>query len=312
MLEEWELKGFYPYVPLLGKSLETGEDLLGITPWIPASVPGSVHSDLLKAGWIEDPYFGMNSILCEWVENRWWIYRTKFDFEPIGGKAIHLCFQGLDYKAHIYLNHQLLVVHEGMFTPVSIDVTDILQTEGNELIVMFEHAPDAMGQIGYTSQTKPQKSRFSYKWDFSARIVPLGFWDEVFLQITENLQLQDTWLQPELKGESGILRVVNEIKYRNETPAESGSVFIYKVDIFKDGDLVCTSEQLYETPSQGSTNCELELVIDRPALWYPNGSGDQPLYKVMIQLWENDRLSDQWDGMTGFRSLTWEQNEGAA
>ena len=75
-LSGWEISGYFPYVPQLGMQ----EPALGrsITDWIPARVPGSVHMDLWRAGWIDDPYFGMNSMRCEWVENRWWAYRTTF------------------------------------------------------------------------------------------------------------------------------------------------------------------------------------------------------------------------------------------
>ena len=60
----WELKGYWPYVPVKEKSMETGQTLQGVTNWIPAKVPGGVHYDLWKAGLIEDPYFGQNSLKC--------------------------------------------------------------------------------------------------------------------------------------------------------------------------------------------------------------------------------------------------------
>ena len=88
-LDRWELAGYYPYVfelslsePRLGKS---------ITDWMPAKVPGSVHADLLRAGFIPDPYTDMNSLLCEWVEHKWWAYRTTFDRPALGdGRRLHV------------------------------------------------------------------------------------------------------------------------------------------------------------------------------------------------------------------------------
>ena len=47
---KWSVKGFYPWVPLLKFGTETGRELLGVTDWIPASVPGGVHYDLFRAG----------------------------------------------------------------------------------------------------------------------------------------------------------------------------------------------------------------------------------------------------------------------
>ena len=97
----WEVKGFWPYVPIKEKSMETGQTLAGVTNWLPARVPGGVHADLFRAGLIEDPYLGKNSLHCEWVENRWWVYRTKFprilDGCDLKQSCARLCFLGLDY-----------------------------------------------------------------------------------------------------------------------------------------------------------------------------------------------------------------------
>ena len=66
----WKLMGHWPYAPVFGRSMETGEELMGVTEWIDARVPGSVQADLYRAGLIDDPYFEKNSLKCEWVEHR--------------------------------------------------------------------------------------------------------------------------------------------------------------------------------------------------------------------------------------------------
>lgn len=71
-IDGWKLAGYWPYAPLQSKSMETGMTLIPQTPWIDAKVPGSVQNDLLAAGLIEDPYYEMNSIKAEWMENRFW------------------------------------------------------------------------------------------------------------------------------------------------------------------------------------------------------------------------------------------------
>ena len=76
-----------------------------------------------------------------------------------------LHFEGVDYACMVYLNGHLLGEHEGMYEDFAFDVTDLLQTaEHFVLDVLILHAPDEMGQIGRTSQTSTQKSRFGYKW----------------------------------------------------------------------------------------------------------------------------------------------------
>ena len=61
----WEVKGYWPYVPEKEKSMETGQTLHGVTDWLPAKVPGGVHYDLFRAGLIENPYYGKNSLHCD-------------------------------------------------------------------------------------------------------------------------------------------------------------------------------------------------------------------------------------------------------
>ena len=51
-LTDWQLAGFWPYTAIWGRSVETGIIHGGITPSIPAKVPGSIQMDLLKAGLI--------------------------------------------------------------------------------------------------------------------------------------------------------------------------------------------------------------------------------------------------------------------
>ncbi|MCX5754429.1 MAG: glycoside hydrolase family 2 protein, partial [Candidatus Krumholzibacteria bacterium] len=66
--------------------------------WRPAGVPGCVHTDLLAAGLIEDPFFGTNEKDLQWIENEDWEYRTVFDAAPafLARERIEIDFEGLD------------------------------------------------------------------------------------------------------------------------------------------------------------------------------------------------------------------------
>jgi len=305
VLKHWEVSGYYPYMPYMGK--DTEKFGASITGWIPAEVPGSVHHDLWRAGWIEDPYYGMNSLACEWVENRWWKYRTYFDFEPTNQKRHFLHFEGLDYKAHIYLNDTLLGSHEGAFIPITFEVTNQLMAKQNELIVMFENVPDEHGQGGHASHTQTQKSRFAYKWDFCARMVPIGIWDNVYIKSTGNTRITETWLKPELTDEKGILNSTISFQQPENVMDE---LLVCKIDLYRNKKLVATKTDTCQMKDESGSH-KMELIVEQPEIWYPNGLGEQPLYEVVIQLWHGHELSDEWRGHTGFRDLTWIQNENA-
>lgn len=317
-LTHWELSGYFPYVPQLGMM----EPDLGrsITDWMPAEVPGSVHRDLQRAGWIPDPYFGMNSMQCEWVENRWWAYRTAFALSPAPGQRCHLHFAGLDYKCHIYLNGTFLLLHEGSFTPVDLDVTDHLTPGENVLLVIFESAPDEESQAGHASHTRTQKSRFSYKWDFGTRMVPVGIWDDVWLELTGSAVIRQVRLVPTVTGKGGQLLVQADCDLRPDAADCSLIAAIsYHGRQVASTAVPCARNRVEAPVSSHGCNhgeqdscAEALLTLPRVALWQPNGMGDQPLYDVQLTLTCGGRVSHTWQGRVGFRELEWVANDGAS
>ena len=51
---------------------------LGKETWNTATVPGSVHTDLLALGIIEDPYYRLNEHDVQWIDKKDWEYKTSF------------------------------------------------------------------------------------------------------------------------------------------------------------------------------------------------------------------------------------------
>ena len=161
-LTDWQLAGYYPFTPLLAQSAEIGMASGCVTPIIPATVPGSVYRDLFRAGLIPDPYFEQNSLLCEWVKDRFWVYQAEFtpSVRQSESERTVLRFEGIDYHAHIFVNGQSIGEHENMHVPFEADITALVRSgESNTVRVVLEAAPDEMGQIGYTDRTHTQKAR---------------------------------------------------------------------------------------------------------------------------------------------------------
>ncbi|GBG08388.1 hypothetical protein PAT3040_02969 [Paenibacillus agaridevorans] len=306
-LVEWKLKGFYPYVPLLGNSLETQQELMGMTDWLPAKVPGCVQNDLWKAGWIEDPYKDMNSLKCEWVENRWWMYRTHFSISVAPDESILLIFKGIDYKAHFYFNGHFLATHEGMFEPVELTIGSDLCQKDNELTVLFEHAPDEMGQIGYTSETHTQKSRFNYKWDFSTRLVPIGLWDDVYVKVIKSAYWGEVRLTTSFEEQTGNIRWYGALKGPASASVHPSDEWVAIAEVVHNGERLGK----WEAFVQQSGSFEIDMAVPNISLWYPNGLGEQPLYQVKVTLYQDGELIDEWMGRTGFHCLEWIPNEEA-
>lgn len=303
--EKWKLKALDPYVPLQGNSMETGQELRGITPWVDCTVPGGAALAMYRAGYIDYPYFEMNSLKCEWIENKWWMYQTTFARPAISGKRYRLLFHGVDYDAMIYLNGVLLGEHKGMYESFSYDITRIFEeNETLTLKVLIRHAPDEMGQIGKTSETFTQKSRFNYKWDFSTRLVNLGIWRKVEIVADENYGIQDISVTSDVEEDGTGL-----VDLRGETFAlsESPDGLHVKAEAFWERSLV--SSALFPV---NDGRWEGRLLITDPKLWYPNGAGEQPLYTIRLTL--EDRTGAVYDVREyrqGIRRLRYVQNENA-
>lgn len=322
----WEVKGFWPFVPIKEKSMETGQSLAGVTDWIPASVPGGIHVDLFRNGQIENPYFGKNSLYCEWVENRWWMYRTTFpasmDGHELRGRHVCLFFQGLDYEAEVFVNDVSCGTHKGMYDCFETDISELLQEE-NKLVVIFKGVPQEMGQIGYTSGTSTQKSRFNYKWDFSTRLVNIGFWKDVFLRVREKAEIQEVHLDTDAAGETGKILLSGLVRDERKVQDRPLRVAVTVTGPYdrRSGDvkaLVQSSEAQIQPEKIADVLSEVEnghfkteIMVSKPYLWQSNGSGIPWLYQVKVKLMEEDRVLGEKQYQTGIRSLVLVANEDA-
>ena len=178
MSGEWQLRG------CLGDEWEwhVGPGKPWDAPgWLPARVPGSVLDDVVRAGLAPSPYHERDSLLCEWVPERSWVYRTR-----VGGPDV-LRFEGVDHEATIFVDGERQAHHVGAFTPFDVELD-----AGEHLLAVVVHAaPESEPQVGRTSRVRVHKSRMGYGWDFCPRLVHQGIWQpvgpatrEVFPQVT--------------------------------------------------------------------------------------------------------------------------------
>ena len=75
----------------------------GTDEWLPAQVPGSVHTDLLALERIPDPFVGDNERRVQWVAERDWEYRCTFEVAPrlLDEDRVFLVCDGLDTLASV-------------------------------------------------------------------------------------------------------------------------------------------------------------------------------------------------------------------
>lgn len=314
---DWQILGL---VPGGWQSLRVGlagTDLDQLQPpvpgWLAAQVPGHVQADLLDAGEIPDWRYDRDSRSCEWTSHRDWVYRKRFRLDPDlrgapGGSEVRLRFDGVDDACHVFLNGVALGRHIGMAEPFEHQVTSQIRWDGdNELVVVVEQAPPEpilWGQMGWSSQVRHWKARFSYGWDWCTRLVPLGIWDHVRLLLIDRFRLVDVhvqpWLDPDAEGGPAEVRVTARVAV---LAALTGRLVATIVD--PAGAVVAVAERVVSL-WPGEVEVDLGASVVDPCLWWPNGAGAQPLYHLDLVLEDGEGVVVDASCVSfGFRHLRW-------
>lgn len=300
---QWTLSGWTPYLWQLLRTMEIGALSIAEIQPIPAPVPGSVQKALREAGILPDWNLAEVSRECEWVENRHWIYETILPREWLSSnKRLRLHCDGLDYSGWVYLNGTELGTFCGTHVPYCFDLPSDLPEGEYRLRIVFDLPPRWLGQFGYTSQVREWKTRFNYAWDWIPRTVQIGIWDAIRLEVVEGSAIEEVRCTTDaaLSTETGILRVVGQVS------ASAGDRV--HLSLSQAGAIIREEEVSAETFQSEGFSWESLPV----SLWYPNGSGAQPLYTANMTLLnaEGER-QDSTTRQVGFRNIVWEACEGA-
>ena len=154
--------------------------------FVPATVPGAVQLDWAAAeGW-GDPHYGDNWRQYGWMEDVWWTYRTTVpETGARDDQSLVFVCGGVDYQCIVRLNGELLLHHVGMFSPMTIDLTERAHA-GDTLTLQVFPAPKSQSARADRSQANQScKPAVAYGWDFHPRLIPLGIWQTAGLDGTQ-------------------------------------------------------------------------------------------------------------------------------
>ena len=264
---------------------------VGKSEWLPATVPGTVHQDLIDNNKLINPFFGMNEEKVQWVEKEDWQYKTTFTLtkEQLARQAALLNFEGLDTYADIYLNGSLLERTDNMFVGYELPVKDVLREGENRLQVYF-HSPIKMGLpqwetdgFEYPADNDHSKTRvsiysrkapYSYGWDWGIRLATSGIWRPVTLELYDAARIEDYFVhQVSVTKELAKVNNILEVKSVAQAPQQAEVVLTYS---YKNGAKV--TEQKNVTLQPGCNKVSMPVEIANPTLWMPNGWGEAALY----------------------------------
>ena len=306
--------------------------------WIPATVPGNIQADLEAAHQLKPLWYGAGDPrLADVAQKDWW-YRRDFDLPVhLANRRLKLVFDGVDYACEVWLNGARLGRNAGMFRRFGFDVAGIIKPgERNRLAVKIERIPPELVHIlaasdgamsgggeNYPKEWGPDffvvginetrqllkdlKSPTNYGWDWGVNVYTLGIWQDVRLEAGGDARIEWLGAQTELSQDMQRARVA--VKLETDRLRALDAVATVRIN----GHGEAQEAETQATLVQGENSVELELALDEPALWWPNGQGEQPLYTLEARLLEAESgaLLDRRSTRFAVRDIRWEQVEGA-
>lgn len=251
--------------------------------WHSAHVPGSVYADLMADGTMPDPFWRENELDAFERMKKDYVYQRAFTVTEaqLAHAHVELVCEGLDTLAHVSLNGREIAFADNMHITWVWDVKEQLHAGENTLEIRFDSpilycAKKAEEAPGWeSSDATPgfrhlRKAHCMFGWDWGPRLPDAGIWRPIFLRTWDTVRLEnalmlqahhdgvvDVTIRPEIAGESA---------WSAEITAPDGEVLTLP----------------------GTTAAEQVITIEHPQLWWPNGLGKQPLYRVTVRLATGD------------------------
>jgi len=288
------------------------------TDWMPATVPGTVHTDLMAIDSIDDSFYRLNEKKQQWIDKVDWEYKTQFtiDKEMMDAEGLDLKFLGLDTYADIYLNDELVLQTENMFRTYILDIKDKVKPETNDLRIVF-NSPINKGlklidENGYQLPANNDQSEnggvgenvispfvrkapYHFGWDWGPRLVTCGVWKPILLTAWNKAKINDLHIEQNLISEQNADIVVN-----TEIEAIAPIDVTYKIIDLTHNVLLSEGKQALE---KGNNTLANKISIQNPDLWWPNGYGKQNLYNIKIEFSDKKSVIAEKQVKTGLRSI---------
>ena len=281
----------------------------GSNEWLPATVPGGVHTDLLALNKIPDPFVADNEKKVQWVAESDWEYRLTFSQEEALTAEEHkfLVCDGLDTLAEVSLNGQLLGKTDNMFRRWSWDVSALLEAGGNELSILFrapvnfikakQDVQPLLGGGDIPGGPHLRKAPCQWGWDWGPKLPPIGVWKDIRLEGYSHARLEDVHIRQSHTRGNVTLSAGIKVEQWQGTALQ---LFLKVTSPAGQTQMVTTGL----VPGGNSTSIRnLQATILDPQLWWPNGFGAQDLYQVEVTLEAAGSILDSHCYRVGLRTL---------
>ncbi|MFB6718938.1 glycoside hydrolase family 2 protein [Kribbella sp. NPDC056345] len=286
---------------------------------LPAQVPGSVHTDLLAAGIIPDPYLDANEAELRWMFGVDWQYRRPLALRPaVLGERVELVFDGLDTVATVTLGGAELGRTANMHRSYRFDVTTLADGIERDLVVelasVTTYANEQRDRLG--NRPSPYGTPFqfvrkmacSFGWDWGPDLRTAGIWKGVRVERWHTARIAQVrpLVTVDLDGEHTTIapgRVEAHIELERAGTADTPLLVVVEV-----------GRNHRSTAIVGPGETTAVVVVDVPdaPMWWPAGYGDQPLADLTVTVIDGalgGKPLDLWERRIGFRSVAVDTSE---
>jgi hypothetical protein len=291
------------------------------SPWMAATVPGTVLTTLIDRGVYPDPDFGLNNMaIPESLSKKSFWYREVFTPPAaMRGRHLTLRFHGINYRATVWVNGKPVGEIVGAFLHKGLDVTPYVRV-GEKNVVAVRIDPPPHGGIAHEQSLAAGSgdnggmmmldgptfgATEGWDWIPGIRDRNMGLWQDVTLEATGTVAVQVPQIITRLPLPD---RSRAEITVRVPLKNEGNSPVRGTVEIAFDDVHVTRSVTV---PTAGAT-VELapkefqQLSVRDPKLWWPNGYGEQALHRMKITFKAGGKISDTREERFGIREITYE------
>ncbi len=275
---------------------------------LPATVPGCIHTDLLAAGKIPDPFYRENEKDVQWVGEADWVYQRSFPVPEsvLKSDRVLLRCEGLDTFADVKINGQEVGRADNMFRAWEFDAKPVLRAGQNTIEITFtspmpyirEHQAKRVlyewaGEHEPKGRAWVRKEPCNFGWDWGPVLVTCGIWRNIGLEAFNKARFQEVVILQHHTGGEVELEVQLSAEVVRPTPLTA------MVSLSREGKTIASRQVTLQGGKASAT-----LGVPHPELWWPAGMGRQPLYEVSARLLEErGKMLDHVERRIGLRTL---------
>ncbi|MDR0533128.1 MAG: discoidin domain-containing protein [Verrucomicrobiales bacterium] len=312
-----------------------------VSGWQKAIVPGTVLNSLVANGVYPEPYFGNNNqrgkrkipdIFDKGPAFYTYWFRSNFQIPAsFKGRQVWLQFDGINYKADIWLNGKQLGSMAGMFNRGLFDISESAVVGGENVLAVLVHPIDPPN--GFKTPTNPDPNAknenrngadgqigqfvtmlMTAGWDFTfkdgIRDRNTGIWRDVKLFATGPVLLRNPFVVSELPlPDLSSSKETVSVELRNATSQPQKGTLTAKID----ENNISIKQEVSLKPGETltvkfSSEQFKELNFNKPRLWWPFNKGEQFLYHLSLKFEQGSAVSDQLKTRFAVRDIRSDRN----